>query len=117
MTGIGRIGAFGITDCGKMVCQREPCLRKVGFERNRTTQRDDRLLAASGTTQGEPQFQLSHGPIGLLRSEWPENFQRLFGIAAGGTGSAKQQQCHGMVFDDFQYFRCLFAGTRRIGRE
>ena len=81
VAGVGGIGALAVTHRRQVIAERQPAARQVGLQANRVTKRLERLMAASGTGQGDAQFQMCHRPIGLGDGQGPEDFHGLLRFA------------------------------------
>ena len=117
MRGVGFLGAGEIADRGEMVAEREPRARQFRLQRDRATQRRDRIVAAATTAERDAEFELHGRRLGLLARQRFEDARGAFGIAARIARSAEQQQRDRMAVDDAQDLRGLAAGERRIRRQ
>jgi len=114
MVGVGGVGTILVAGSQEMVAECAPGLRQVRFQRYRSAQRIDRILAAPMAPQGETQVKVNGRPARLCLREWRKNSDGPLQVALRRLRRRQQLQRGGVAVGCFEDFDGLFASQHRI---
>jgi hypothetical protein len=108
------VGAARITYRSKVIAQRAPCVRHVGFDTHCASQGCDRAFTVAAGTECQAELVVRSSPVGLRLRERLEYGLRCGRITGTSMCHAEQQRGERMPRGDLEDFRCLFGCESRL---